>query len=886
MKMYNLDDIIKIYFKHTTAKEVLNDIVKYDNYPEEVFKSKALMFMKHYSDTEDLGLYTYAKERLHINTYSNVEYEGVKTGVFGALGYLANQLLIMQGDHVLCKYSQFIRWRNLTNMIGETSLICAFLALRFAKGLERHRSFLWNVSLGHNNVQLNKLLQQGIADNHFHLYGSASVFEFVWLKLMNNVTEWKHYKELKEIEKRRRIEDRYNSITGVKESLDLQYIQAAMIRIVLTIFMLEKEGMADAREILAQYGYSEEKIDYILRNSDVIRDEVSTIQNIIGELKDKAVFEKSISETDYAMYCPAWHGADDEQYNVMFSGERWLLYKVLENLYSGNETDSYIYKWLYAYILIKEDIRAELQQVNATVGFENFSVYSGRKGQFLTAHLDRVKMAREAVCGSICMGNIRSLEIRIKPMDTACDNARQIENLDGIITKDVYGKGDNSRFYYVFHFAKERDILIERDDYWGGSCRHYKQRKIYAKQAGAIIGLRNRYPRYAKRVLGIDACAQEIGCRPEVFGPVFRKLGQHICVEEEHAEVYQLKKTFHVGEDFLDIVDGLRAVEECVRFLNFQCGDRIGHGTVLGIDVYKWYCFKNNTIIIPKQDYLDNVVWLYHKLIEFQIENCETLKGYLLKEFSIYFSDIYLKGLRKEEREYLYNLECYHFDIYNYYNAWKLRGDEPELYKLKLEVYKDIQETYKVGILSEDSFWDIDESAKENWHKENEEIRNNIESVLLYYFYHYSWEIRNEGNKMKEIHIPSYYIEGVAKVQKEMQGFMNTHGIGIETNPTSNLLISTMSGYEEHPILKFYNKDLTLDSKESEECRQLYVSINTDDKGVFHTTIENEYAFLACSLEQLKDKNGKPKYNRQMVYQWLDNIRQMGLMQSFMDEII
>lgn len=80
-----------------------------------------------------------------------------------------------------------------------------------------------------------------------------------------------------------------------------------------------------------------------------------------------------------------------------------------------------------------------------------------------------------------------------------------------------------------------------------------------------------------------------------------------------------------------------------MRFLNMQCGDRIGHGTVLGIDVHSWYKVKHNTIIIPVQDYLDNVAWMYNKIIEFQIEGCDILRDYLNKEFDFYFSELYEK---------------------------------------------------------------------------------------------------------------------------------------------------------------------------------------------------------------------------------------------------
>ena len=61
------------------------------------------------------------------------------------------------------------------------------------------------------------------------------------------------------------------------------------------------------------------------------------------------------------------------------------------------------------------------------------------------------------------------------------------------------------------------------------------------------------------------------------------------------------------------------------------------------------------------------------------------------------------------------------------------------------------------------------------------------------------------------------------------------------------------------------------------------VSINTDDGGVFATRLENEYAMVACSLENELDENGKPKYKKEFIYTWLDNIREMGLRQVFAD---
>ena len=63
---------------------------------------------------------------------------------------------------------------------------------------------------------------------------------------------------------------------------------------------------------------------------------------------------------------------------------------------------------------------------------------------------------------------------------------------------------------------------------------------------------------------------------------------------------------------------------------------------------------------------------------------------------------------------------------------------------------------------------------------------------------------------------------------------------------------------------------------------QIWVSINTDDQGIFNIKLENEYAFIARALEKKVDENGEKMYSKSMIYDWLDKIRKMGLNQSFL----
>ena len=87
----------------------------------------------------------------------------------------------------------------------------------------------------------------------------------------------------------------------------------------------------------------------------------------------------------------------------------------------------------------------------------------------------------------------------------------------------------------------------------------------------------NRYIR------GIDACANEIGCRPEVFAQYYRYLLDY-SYKEEDGSSHNLMATYHVGEDFFDIVDGLRAIDEVMLFCGIYSGCRLGHALALGIN--------------------------------------------------------------------------------------------------------------------------------------------------------------------------------------------------------------------------------------------------------------------------------------------------------------
>jgi hypothetical protein len=831
MKLKTKDKLSIIYFFHVPSDIILKKKIEYGNFPQREFETLLRCYDPEHSETENRLIYQNMKEYLN---------------VFSSLLEIAEELLEINSNDVRCRYPELRRWREITRYLGEDILTCAFFVQKFKRYGIEYNWFCWDSVLGHDNQQLNAIMKRGISDNHFHLFGSAPVFQLIWIRLMNDISATKYVSGLQGIEQKRRNMHIHFDYAYHESSMQCMVLQAALMRAVMFASLNGREDILLAGN--TRSGVAEDLFGYLSRDEEIC-DILPEIRDIVNLLKAEAVEARSANETDYAL---ASLKCDDDL-NWIFSGERALVYGMLCDIMVKHELPEEVRALLYPYLVIRTFMYGEIIQNNENIGFENFSIYSGRKNNFLTAMKDIEIMVRHAVVSCFEQGNLQSLEIRISPKDTYIEDAKLIKFYDSVIMKG--GRLRKDQFFYVFHFSKSKDLFKPDDEYEIMPCRDYKLRTLVRKRGFAIRELRERMPQEASRIYGIDACSQEIGCRPEAFAPVFRQLKYHVVSFDREEEVRQLSITYHVGEDFLDMADGLRALDEAMNFLDLGSGDRFGHATVLGLSVKNWYKRKNYRIEIQSQDYLDNVVWLYQKMLEFNLAGFDVLKDYLLKEFQRMFNRIYGEHFPKDMRQ----------DIFTYYDAWKLRGDKPEL--------------YQSGKYVREMQFGSAEQQENLRYPEDSHIREHAETAYLYYMYHYDYVVRREGSRPMEVTLSSKYVEAVELVQAGLQRVIARKGIGIETNPSSNLMISTMADYDEHPIINLYNQGLK--RKMDNQNAQLYVSINTDDKGVFHTSLENEYALMASALENMTDESGRMLYSPQEVYDWVEKIRVMGNQQVF-----
>lgn len=154
-----------------------------------------------------------------------------------------------------------------------------------------------------------------------------------------------------------------------------------------------------------------------------------------------------------------------------------------------------------------------------------------------------------------------------------------------------------------------------------------------------------------------------------------------------------------------------------------------------------------------------------------------------------------------------------------------------------------------------------------------------VNGSLRYQIYRRKKVAKDEGRKAVIFHIAhNYYtefVEMVDEVRESLLSKIERLHIAIECNPSSNLRIGEMNTYIEHPILKFNNYGL----KTPYPVHDISVSINTDDSGVFATSLEREYALIGIALEKTDDE--RFKNSPRAVKEWLNRVRKMSIEQRF-----
>ena len=680
------------------------------------------------------------------------------------LPLFVNTCLKNQGGRPFVIFAEIQRWRELSLLTGEDILSSSFLAFDVARnGGTNPTSFDWPNIIPQQNTAINSVLDKGLSETHAHLKASADVFELTWLDFMNRlINRDEDYRKVKY------IADAQVNYRRDQQNYDFRKMvqTAAILRLHLFECLKQKRLAKSNASILRLIEDDTLRTKYLFEAESRIRCYQTKFNRIFDTVHDYAIAKLS-SCSIYAIH----------------EGERLLLFDFLQRYFRKEQVALNIADLFFLYISLKIRVRKEFIQTNPLYGFDNFKIYESRKTKFCSDTYKSI-FPLYAVQSGIRECIPDTLETRVSPIEIPKQDVRKC--IDGkSVRKDI----NENNLTFVIHFIKKSERQEHRKFY--GSRYDYSQ--LYRKEMNLVLEeikkrksakTINGLPIY--KIVGIDAAGAEIDCSPAVFGQVYR-----------YARLRgMINLTYHVGEDFYDLCDGLHAIDDAIRFLNLGKGSRIGHAIVLGINPKKYYerrCFQ---VIMTRQRLLDTLAWVYGTVLENNISISAEYKNELLTKAQELYDSI---G---------YNPP---FDIDIYIKSMLLRSDNLDT----SEKFSD----WRKAALCQDSLC--------------KEARTDKPMALCHEFL----TDKNVWEKGNEIEIFKYKSEiiGIASdLQLHLNSLLLDKQIVIETNPSSNVVIGPVDGYEEHTIHKFIEEGVN-------------ATLNTDDKGIFSTSLPNEYSLFVSS---------------------------------------
>ncbi len=432
------------------------------------------------------------------------------------------------------------------------------------------------------------------------------------------------------------------------------------------------------------------------------------------------------------------------------------------------------------------------------------------------------------------------------------------------------------RFYYLREKLKKQAIKLNNFLYKESQIisKFDFYRKFYIDKTKVLQNeeyLKDEYIDISKLITSIDVAGDENRTPPEVFAPIIKYLRRDIKKLDDFredyikhqrdghdfVENYKLRLSVHAGEDFNYIVTGMRKVHETVKFYHMGEKDRLGHALAIGLNPKIWA--KNNLdIFVTKQEYLDNLVWLYHQANE--------IDGYF--RFTDKLKTKYEKIALELFKEIYIDIKATLDDMYK---AWKLREYCPDI------MFGDYANFAKRDEYIEPNLFD---EKKEEYYKTAKQI---------YKKYHTCENVRKKGDEVIKIEYGNINKDGVHKyfitnddldlieaIQDRLIQKFCDKGIVIEINPSSNVYIAHIDSFTEHPIYRWYpiqESDLNEGSsinKYGLRKSRMKVCVNTDDPAIMPTTLRNEFELIEFHAQNHCKSNEK-------IEKWSEDLRQIGI---------
>lgn len=806
---------------------------------------------------------------------------------FCFLDGLFNCYLKFDGNHIYAKKEVLNNYSSLINKIHPFNII----GYKLAKQLNTNQTTIQNIKeyakyITPLGLDVNRDYKE-YADNHIHLGGSATE-SLNFLALLSYPTNKKFYE--------------YEMINTLPRINEFSYINNGNYSFG-TIIDIAKYCVSVINSHLLDFKESKDIIDDIKNLANYDKLSMLDVDFCSFDMLDSMSLENGLNIKPELFNEAIKYKKDG------YTNKLWFIYNVLLfDLHFKEDTKEEI-KRVIKIFLHSTNILRSYMVMSQNVGLTHFSEYFG------STLRKQEKNRFQNVASNIISNGTTKVEAKISPSAVynnemahyklAFDKEiilRESSNIKDAHQKYFLDTNNSKRnYHFCVHFVRENE-QVKKTDSGIRLYRFYKLRNTLKKQAiklndflykeSNIINkfdfyrkfyadkikvlqyekyLKDEYIDLTKLITTIDVAGDENRTPPEVFAPIIKYLRRDVkkldSFKDDYikykrdghnfVENYKLRLSVHAGEDFNHIVTGMRKIHETVKFYHMGERDRLGHALAIGLNPKKW-AEKNLDIFVTKQEHLDNLIWLYHQAtkVSSYINTTEELKSNYLKNITELYKEIY------DDSE---------ATVDDMYKAWKLREYCPMLMFGEYEYLTKTDEYISSNTFDEmkNPYYDKAKKIYKKYLTCEKVIDKGDEVIKIEYD-----NINTDG--FHRYFITNDDLDLIEAVQDRLIQKFCDKGIIIETNPSSNVYISYIDSYDEHPIYRWFpvnSNDLDSSNQINKfgiRKSRMRVCVNTDDPAIMPTTLRNEFELIERNALKLTN-------SKEFIEKWLEEIRQVGI---------
>lgn len=400
-----------------------------------------------------------------------------------------------------------------------------------------------------------------------------------------------------------------------------------------------------------------------------------------------------------------------------------------------------------------------------------------------------------------------SLEVRVSPpcvSSELVDDARELERA----AREWAARRETVDVGLLVHFLKQREHgsgkrrrLHSDPRQLVHGCRFGAWAYRALREALAVERALRHRPELLLVVRGLDVASSELSVPTWATLPALRLArraseyaADTLRRRRPDSPVEPFRTTYHAGEEYVRLVDGLRRLHELIEYGVVRSGDRLGHAMSLGDDVRRW-SRRHPCVSQPREDRLDDLLW---ELDRYGAGDLPAAAGRVAT-------------VRDEAAAHGRVIVGRLVDLADLSAARRLRHDVDCLQRLGFPFVRSLPAG--AGSLMQ-------------------HVHAHLTDVGQYL----------RGREIISVEVSPGETSMLQDAQLWLRRRIASLGIAIESNPSSNILIGDFPSMEEHQSLLL----CPLDGPRSPE--HVLLSVNADDPVTFATRLSDEMAFVYASL--------------------------------------